>query len=42
LQDEFLLPNVELVVSSYSKDYLAGATLCIAATNETRRQPAGL
>ncbi len=34
LQEEFLLPNVELVVSSYSKDYLAGATLCIAATNE--------
>ncbi|MBM4104235.1 MAG: bifunctional precorrin-2 dehydrogenase/sirohydrochlorin ferrochelatase [Planctomycetes bacterium] len=34
LQEEFLLPNVELVVSTYSKDYLAGATLCIAATNE--------
>jgi precorrin-2 dehydrogenase/sirohydrochlorin ferrochelatase len=35
LQEEFLLPNVELVVSSYSKNYLAGATLCIAATNDT-------
>ncbi|MCD6393679.1 MAG: bifunctional precorrin-2 dehydrogenase/sirohydrochlorin ferrochelatase [Planctomycetes bacterium] len=27
--------NIELVISSYSKDYLAGAVLAIAATNDT-------
>ncbi|MBN1816209.1 MAG: bifunctional precorrin-2 dehydrogenase/sirohydrochlorin ferrochelatase [Sedimentisphaerales bacterium] len=28
------LPNVEMIESSYSKDYLASALLCIAATND--------
>jgi len=28
------LPNVELVISAYSKDYLAEAVLAIAATND--------
>ncbi|MBN1123897.1 MAG: bifunctional precorrin-2 dehydrogenase/sirohydrochlorin ferrochelatase [Sedimentisphaerales bacterium] len=28
------LPNVELIESAYSKDYLASALLCIAATND--------
>jgi len=27
--------NIEVVISSYSKDYLAGAVLAIAATNDT-------
>ncbi|RKY06427.1 MAG: hypothetical protein DRP66_08830 [Planctomycetota bacterium] len=27
--------NIELVISSYSRDYLAGAVLAIAATNDT-------
>ncbi len=28
------LPNVEVVISAYSKDYLAEAVLAIAATND--------
>jgi precorrin-2 dehydrogenase/sirohydrochlorin ferrochelatase len=34
LKDEFLLTHAEIIVSSYSKNYLVGATLCIAATND--------
>jgi precorrin-2 dehydrogenase/sirohydrochlorin ferrochelatase len=34
LKDAFLLTQAEIIVSSYSKNYLAGATLCIAATND--------
>lgn len=34
LEDAFAIPNVEIVLSSYRKDYLVGATLCIAATND--------
>lgn len=34
LEEAFHLPNVELVLASYSKNYLAGATLAIAATND--------
>jgi len=30
----FNLPNVKLVISTYRKDYLVGAVLCIAATND--------
>jgi len=29
-------PNIELIMASYSKDYLAGATLAIAATNDLK------
>ena len=32
--DAFRLANVELIVSPYRKEYLAGATLAIAATND--------
>ena len=32
LVDAFTIPQVELVISSYRKDYLVGATLAIAAT----------
>lgn len=34
LEEAFQLPNVELVLASYHKNYLAGATLAIAATND--------
>ena len=34
LEQGFALPNVEMVISSYSKDFLVGATLAIAATND--------
>lgn len=34
LEDAFAMPGVEIVISPYSKDYLVGATLCIAATND--------
>jgi precorrin-2 dehydrogenase/sirohydrochlorin ferrochelatase len=34
LEDAFAMLNVEIVLSPYSKDYLVGATLCIAATND--------
>jgi precorrin-2 dehydrogenase / sirohydrochlorin ferrochelatase len=34
LKDDFLLTKSEIIVSSYSKNYLVGATLCIAATND--------
>lgn len=34
LLDAFQIPQVELVISSYRKDYLVGATLVIAATND--------
>jgi len=34
LEQGFAIANVEVVISSYSKDFLAGATLAIAATNE--------
>ncbi|HOK94708.1 MAG TPA: bifunctional precorrin-2 dehydrogenase/sirohydrochlorin ferrochelatase [Anaerohalosphaeraceae bacterium] len=32
--DALRLPNVELIISPYRKDYLAGSTLAIAATND--------
>lgn len=32
--DAFQIPQVELIISSYRKDYLVGATLVIAATND--------
>jgi precorrin-2 dehydrogenase/sirohydrochlorin ferrochelatase len=32
--EAFQMPQVELVLSSYTKDYLVGATLVIAATND--------
>jgi precorrin-2 dehydrogenase/sirohydrochlorin ferrochelatase len=35
LKEAFLLTNAEIIISSYSKNYLAGATLCIAAINDT-------
>lgn len=35
LEEAFGLPGVELVLTPYSKNYLAGATLVIAATNDT-------
>jgi precorrin-2 dehydrogenase/sirohydrochlorin ferrochelatase len=35
LEEAFHLPHVELVLSLYQKDYLVGATLVIAATNDT-------
>lgn len=35
LEEAFHLPHVELVLSPYRKDYLVGATLAIAATNDT-------
>jgi precorrin-2 dehydrogenase/sirohydrochlorin ferrochelatase len=34
-QDACSEDNIELVLSSYSKDYLAGAVVAIAATNDT-------
>ena len=34
LEEAFHYPNVELVLSSYNKNYLVGATLAIAATND--------
>ncbi len=34
LEDAFQLPNVELVLCAYHKNYLVGATLAIAATND--------
>lgn len=34
LEEAFQLPNVEVVLSTYRKDYLVGATLAIAATND--------
>jgi precorrin-2 dehydrogenase/sirohydrochlorin ferrochelatase len=34
LNDAFLATGAEIIVSSYSKNYLVGATLCIAATND--------
>ncbi|MEN6308373.1 MAG: bifunctional precorrin-2 dehydrogenase/sirohydrochlorin ferrochelatase, partial [Anaerohalosphaeraceae bacterium] len=34
METAFNIPNVELVISSYRKDYLVGAVLCIAATND--------
>lgn len=34
LNDAFLATGAEIIISTYSKDYLAGATLCIAATND--------
>jgi precorrin-2 dehydrogenase/sirohydrochlorin ferrochelatase len=34
LEDAFAMPHVEIVLSPYHKDYLVGATLCIAATND--------
>lgn len=34
LLDAFQIPQVELVISTYRKDYLVGATLVIAATND--------
>jgi precorrin-2 dehydrogenase / sirohydrochlorin ferrochelatase len=34
LLEAFQLPQVELVISSYRKDYLVGATLAVAATND--------
>ena len=34
LEEAFQLPNVEIVLSSYRKDYLVGAVLAIAATND--------
>jgi precorrin-2 dehydrogenase/sirohydrochlorin ferrochelatase len=35
LKDAFLLTQAEIILSSYTKDYLVGATLCIAATNDS-------
>jgi len=35
LEDAFAMPGVEIVLSPYRKDYLVGATLCIAATNDS-------
>lgn len=35
LEQAFQLPNVELVLAPYHKNYLAGATLAIAATNDS-------
>lgn len=34
LEEAFQLPGVEVVLSPYRKDYLVGATLVIAATND--------
>ncbi|MEN8126446.1 MAG: bifunctional precorrin-2 dehydrogenase/sirohydrochlorin ferrochelatase [Planctomycetota bacterium] len=34
-EDAFAISNVELVLATYRKDYLVGATLVIAATNDT-------
>lgn len=34
LEEAFCLPHVELVISPYQKEYLVGATLAIAATND--------
>jgi hypothetical protein len=34
IRDAFLSTHAEIIVSSYSKNYLVGATLCIAATND--------
>jgi len=34
LLEAFQIPQVELVISSYMKEYLVGATLVIAATND--------
>ena len=34
LEDAFHLPHVELILSPYSKEFLVGATLAIAATND--------
>lgn len=34
LEQAFQLPNVELVLAAYHKNYLAGATLAVAATND--------
>lgn len=34
LEPAFQLPDVELVLAAYHKNYLAGATLAIAATND--------
>ena len=34
VQEDLVLHKVEVVISSYSKNYLVGATLCIAATND--------
>lgn len=35
LEEAFHLPNVELVLAPYHKNYLVGATLAIAATNDS-------
>jgi len=35
LQEAFVLPHVELVLSAYSKEFLVGATLAVAATNDS-------
>jgi hypothetical protein len=32
MESAFNLPDVKLVISTYRKDYLVGAVLCIAAT----------
>ncbi|MCE5187240.1 MAG: bifunctional precorrin-2 dehydrogenase/sirohydrochlorin ferrochelatase [Planctomycetaceae bacterium] len=34
LLPSFQIPQVELIIASYSKDYLVGATLAVAATND--------
>lgn len=34
LNEAFLATRAEIIISSYSKNYLVGATLCIAATND--------
>lgn len=34
LEEAFQLPQVELILSGYQKEYLVGATLAIAATND--------
>jgi precorrin-2 dehydrogenase/sirohydrochlorin ferrochelatase len=35
LEEGFHLPNVELILTPYQKDYLVGATLAVAATNDS-------
>lgn len=35
LEEAFHLPHVELVLSAYSKEFLVGATLAVAATNDS-------
>lgn len=34
MDEAFSHPNIEKIISSYSRDFLVGATLCIAATND--------